>query len=272
MNPGYEAVCKSLDGLATAVKNGWNSEQTFSEVWGWNCPAMTRHDAANIATRLADDIRRANADTIDEELAKVVPDLPRRIQLVQAGMVPQFWGGNNGAAIAAYINTLSAIRQSLMPLLGWESFPDSKLMPISLGRKLRSIQAGIDQLVPNKEALSAQIATIQSAHEAAESLPVDMQSLIDARNRVEKLAGEANASTATIEKNAKVSETRLQEIASRDSEAARLVSQCEEAYRITTTKGLAGAFDQRASRLARSMWTWVSAIGNGIGARDSCCC
>ena len=33
-----------------------------------------------------------------------------------------------------------------------------------------------------------------------------------------------------------------------NAEAAQLVKQCEAAYQITTTKGLAGAFDQRAGR------------------------
>ena len=40
-------------------------------------------------------------------------------------------------------------------------------------------------------------------------------------------------------------------------EAEKLINQCEEAYRVTTTKGLAGAFEERAERLSQSMWVWV---------------
>ncbi|HIC8861882.1 TPA: hypothetical protein ACW7Y0_002889 [Aeromonas hydrophila] len=37
----------------------------------------------------------------------------------------------------------------------------------------------------------------------------------------------------------------------------KLVENCEDAYRITTSKGLAGAFEQRATKLTESMWVWV---------------
>ena len=48
-------------------------------------------------------------------------------------------------------------------------------------------------------------------------------------------------------------------------EAAKLVKQCEAAYHITTTKGLAGAFDQRAAKLSWSMWTWVGGLIVALG-------
>jgi len=43
------------------------------------------------------------------------------------------------------------------------------------------------------------------------------------------------------------------------------VDQCEEAYRITTTKGLAAAFAQRAFWLQVSMWIWVSVLIVALG-------
>ncbi|MFQ1946104.1 hypothetical protein ACK35A_11695 [Aeromonas veronii] len=46
----------------------------------------------------------------------------------------------------------------------------------------------------------------------------------------------------------------------------QLVSNCEDAYRITTSKGLAGAFDQRAKQLAKSMWVWVFGLLCALGA------
>jgi hypothetical protein len=48
-------------------------------------------------------------------------------------------------------------------------------------------------------------------------------------------------------------------------QAAKLITQCEAAYQITTTKGLAGAFDQRASRLGWSMWAWVAGLIVALG-------
>ncbi len=43
-------------------------------------------------------------------------------------------------------------------------------------------------------------------------------------------------------------------------QAKQLIENCEEAYRITTTKGLAAAFDKRASDLKWSMRLWVGGL------------
>lgn len=50
-----------------------------------------------------------------------------------------------------------------------------------------------------------------------------------------------------------------------NEQAKKLIDQCEAAYHITTTKGLAGAFDQRAEKLAWSMWTWVAGLVAALG-------
>src|SRR5699024_10298169 len=61
---------------------------------------------------------------------------------------------------------------------------------------------------------------------------------------------------------------QLKSINDLHDQAEKLVSQCEEAYRITTTKGLAAAFDQRAIDLKNSMRCWVAGlfIALGVGA------
>jgi hypothetical protein len=63
-----------------------------------------------------------------------------------------------------------------------------------------------------------------------------------------------------IETFFKDSEKNSIDISFKKIEADKLVAQCEEAYKITTTKGLAAAFDQRAGKLNNSMWIWVSGL------------
>lgn len=257
MHKDFEAVCKALDALSAAVKGGWTGDQTFTEAWGWNCPAVTRHDVAGVASRLAQDIRDANPDVIPASLQSLVSDCPRRLQLIQNQTIPHFWGGNNGPAVSVYMAALTSIRESFVPVIGWQLVPDSKIMPGHLARRLRSIQAELDQLLPNKARVSEQLADIESAHAAAESLPLDLKALSEAREQASANAAMAASSAEKIASNAKEGESQLAELKSRSAEAEKLVAQCEEAYRITTTKGLAAAFDQRASRLALSMWVWV---------------
>ena len=257
MHNDLKPLCEALDALAKATLAGWSGDQTFAETWGWNCPALTRHDLADLPARLARDIREANPDQLTDQQQIFVRDAPRRLQYVGANTVPNLWGGNNGPAVAAYTTTLAALRESLAPLIGWQRVSDSKVMPAPLARRLRALQAELDQLVPDKERLAKQVADIIAAHEAAESLPVDMERLKDARKDTAAASADAAAARKAAETHATEAAGHLKNILERQTEAQRLVAQCEEAYRITTTKGLAAAFDQRAGQLALSLRMWV---------------
>lgn len=190
---------------------------------------------------------------------------------MQANTVAQFWGGNSGPATFAYLATLDAIRQSLIPLIGWQ-LPDPKAMPSHIARRLRSIQAEIDQIAPNKEQLASQIREIQQAHTVAETLPLDLQALAEARDRVVRIADESAVFADKAKSSAGIAAVDVGAINTKRDEAEKLVAQCEDAYRITTTKGLAAAFDQRANRLGWSMSMWVIgllaalAVGTMLGS------
>jgi hypothetical protein len=144
--------------------------------------------------------------------------------------------------------------------------PDTKAMPGHIARRLRSIQTEVEQLAPNKDRLSGQLADIERAHQAAETLPLDLQTLADSRDRVLRLADESALSADKAKSSATAADISLNSITSKEEEAAKLVAQCEEAYRITTTKGLAAAFDLRASRLGNSMWVWVFGLMCALSA------
>ncbi len=49
-------------------------------------------------------------------------------------------------------------------------------------------------------------------------------------------------------------------------ETDKLVDKCEEAYKITTTKGLAASFDERAKKSQSSMYLWVFALLLALGS------
>jgi hypothetical protein len=272
MNEKLEAVSSALDALGAAIISGWSGEKTFCETWGWNCPAVTRHDAASIATSLAAEIRAANIEDIDSDTEKFIEGLPTTINVVQVQTIPQFWGSNNGAAYAAYIGTIYSIRASLHPLLGWKTIPDPKMLPGHTIRKLKSIQAEVDVLAPNKEQLQRQLEEIAQAHSVAENLPLDLKALFEARQKVETLAEAAEDAAKRIDASSLSVEGDVRVMESFAKDAEKLVSQCEDAYRITTTKGLAAAFDQRATRLGWTVFGWVAglvgalAVGSFLGA------
>jgi hypothetical protein len=164
------------------------------------------------------------------------------------------------------------LRGIILPGIGWLAVPDSKSLPAPLARRVRAAQAQLSQLAPDLDGLRNQIEEIQAAHKVADSLPIDLQALAEARERLTKASTEALITEGKIKDAWEQSEKHLNLTKQKQEEAQKLVDQCEDAYKITTTKGLAGAFDQRASRLAFSMWGWVVGLivalvlGSLIGA------
>jgi hypothetical protein len=217
---------------------------------------------------LAADIRSTDKDSIDPAVLKLIQDVPRRLQILQGNTVPQMFGGNGGQAIPAYIATLSILRTTILPAIGWQIVPDAKSLPSSLARRARAAQAELEQLTPNLGQLSKQIEDIQSAHKVADSLPIDLQALSEARDKLTKSSIESALTEEKIKEAWHSSEDYLKWMMMNNEEAKKLIEQCEAAYHITTTKGLAGAFDQRAGKLAWSMWAWVAGlvIALGIGS------
>jgi len=267
-----EEICESLDILASVVLGAWTDNRTLNEAYGWHHPALTRHDLAALSKDLANRIREADPTEVNDELLTRLTDVPRKLQLLHPTTIPHMFNGNGHQAVPAYIGTLDQLAQTLGPLLSWQTIQDTKAMPAPLARRLRGIQAELETLVPNKARLEEQIRQIQDATEAAESLPTDMQSLKEARQTIGRLSTDSAELYGKIDQRHKDSERLSKQISDSQEEAHKLVLQCEEAYRITTTKGLAAAFDQRANRLAWSMWVWVFgllsalAIGAYLGA------
>lgn len=257
MHNGLELVCQSLNALSLAVSSGSNEERVFTEAYGWNCPAVTKSDLAAMPMQLIARIREANPEELDAELTAYVLDVPRRLQLLQANTIPYLFNGHATSAAPAYINTLDSLRQRLDPLLSWQVISDPKAMPSKLAKRIRSLIAELDEITPNKDALAQQIKLIQDAYEAAESLPTDLQALKEAQAKVTKISDDSIVILGKITPRQQEAEDILISITAKELEASKLVAQCEEAYRITTTKGLAASFDLRALELKRSTWIWV---------------
>lgn len=268
MHPILQRICEALDSLQAVTIAAWSDDRTLIEVHGWHHPALTRHDLAAIPKSIADRLREADLKDIPATLENRLAEIPRRLGLLHPTTVPYMFNGNGHQAIPAYMTTLEALQLLLQPLLGWQALQDNKALPVALIRRLRSIQADLDSLVPNKESLEQNIRLIGEATEAAESLPTDLQTLRAARERIATLVKDADKDYFDISLKKDWSETTVGAIKAKHDEADKLVQQCEEAYRITTTKGLAAAFDQRATSMARSMWVWVFGLlcALGVGA------
>lgn len=232
----------------------------MTEAVGWHSPALTRHDLSALPRMLARDLRNADPDSIDEALLPLVRDIPRRLQILQGNTLPQMFGGNSPQAVPAYVNTFVGLRLILSTILDWQVVSDSKAMPAALARRVRSISAELEQLAPKKDALEAQISDIKRAHAAAESLPLDLQALAEARKTLAEAVEESTLKAKEAASNSMESQRRAEAMKKTNEEAEAVLKQCEEAYRASTSRGLAAAFDQRATRLGWSMVAWTAGL------------
>lgn len=260
MNGQLEKICDELDKLAEAVLNVWGDDRTYNEALGWNAPAITRQEMASVATKLAMDIRATNVEDVPESVAKLVSDFPRRITHLQAHTVPQIPNGNIGQAAPAYLATLQYVRSQLLPELGWVAVPDDKHLPHKLIRRAVTANRQLDEATAMLEGLAKKVEEIMAAHAAATSLPTDLEDLKDAKEQVSNAVRKTSAAQVEAEHSKTAAATDLDAIKKLKEEAEKLVKNCEDAYRITTSKGLAGAFEERADRLAKSMWVWVAGL------------
>lgn len=238
----------------------------MTDAVGWHSPALTRHDLAALPRLLAKDLRNAGPESLDESLLPLVRDIPRRLQLLQANTLPQMFGGNSPQAVPAYVNTFVSLRTILSTLLDWQVVNDPKAMPAALARRVRSISAELEQLAPKKDALEAQISDIKRAHAAAESLPLDLQALAEARKTLAEAVEESTVKAKEAADNSIESQRRAEAMKKTNEEAEAVLKQCEEAYRASTSRGLAAAFDQRATRLGWSMVAWTIGLLAALAA------
>lgn len=257
MNEDLAKACDALDAFATQVTNTWGNDSTMTDAIGWYSPALTRHDLAALPRLLARDLRNAAPDVFDEQMTTLIRDMPRRLQVLQGNTLPQMFGGNSPQAVPAYVNTFVGLRSILSSLLDWQVINDPKAMPASLARRVRSISAELEQLAPKKDALEGQISDIKRAHAAAESLPLDLQALAEARKTLAEAVEESIGKAKEAADNSYESYGHAEVMKKRNEEAEAVLKQCEEAYRASTSRGLAAAFDQRATRLGWSMVAWT---------------
>jgi hypothetical protein len=298
MHHDLSVVCGALDQFADAIISTFpfGTDQIFSDHWGWPAPALSRQDFSWKARSIADDLRTADADEYPEALRPWVQHLPQRISVMQTQTLPNTYNGNV-QGFSAMFEGLQAIRDRLLPAIGWVVAPNLSSLPAQLARRTTAARRrveGIESAIPE---LTEKVAAINAAHQVAENLELDLQALQEAREAVERAGEEterdafrtaefalkseevldsiqSRAGTAWSEVQVKSEnaldelqkkvQASLQSMKVKEDIAEKLIAKCEEAYHIATTKGLAGAFDQKAASLGKSMQLWVAGLATAL--------
>lgn len=268
MDKSLEPLAQSLTATAAAIIAISPSEtRGLNVIHGvWNIPAVSLQELARLASSLAQDLKAYGIDDVDESGATVsLPDLLQRVESLRAQTVPQIWGGNGTSAIPAFVIGMQELRKTLAPLMPRNDTVDPKAMPAHSARRIKRLNDEVNAIVVDRDALKLRMNEINEAYEAAESLPEDLASLREARDEIARISKQVSKDALETDGLKQTSTRDLSAIQALGERAAKLVDQCEEAYRVTTSKGLAGAFELRAQGLTRSMQLWVAALVLALG-------
>lgn len=272
MHQVLENLCEKLEEIHKIVSIGAQENRTFYEINNWTYPLITRLELASIPLRISTRLKNLNIEFIDDDLISSINSFLPRFQHIEA-IVLYLGNSNSIQAVPVYLSAFNVLSSILEPLFAWDTLQDKRAMPAIQIKRLETIKSRIDKISPNMDELQIKIKMIEEATEAAELLPETLERLKAKRDEIEKHSKDAHSYAFDAESANSSAKQKLNEINQHKESAEKLVSSCEEAYRITTSKGLAGAFEVKAKKLSESMWIWVAGlvfalcVGAYIGAQ-----
>lgn len=262
MHETVVVLCEKLDEVAAKLASFGNAEQRYSQTQGWNNPAISPAQLAELPSRVATTLRQASISSVSGADEKALDDAVDALAGLISDVIPNL-PGNPQAALPPILTTISYVSMIVEPLYSWSAV-DSKRLPSPLARRLANIERDLSAIIPDKEELEQKVATILEAEEAATGLPTTVQELKAANTHLRTITSNASALFGKIEEEQKSAAAHTVKLRAAAEEGAKLVTQAGEAYRITTSIGLAAAFDDRAGKLNRSLAQWVYGLAGTL--------
>lgn len=255
MDPILEKIAKELDQIATFFKaNDPCAGNPINQQQGsWHHLIVSSPELSFYASNLAENIRARGVADIGKrqtELQKLLDGLTYFRANSTQHLIghPQFAPG-------LYFAVLESVERSVFP-----SLSDEKAILLSTNKaatRIRAIESRLREVEPKTDTLEKMLQRIEAAHNAAEQLPTDLESLREARNDTAKLVNESQNDRAAIAKNHKDVEELSEKIKSIKSEAEKILELSGSAYAAATSKGLAAAFSKRSQSLTYSGYAWI---------------
>ncbi|UTA69615.1 hypothetical protein [Emticicia sp. 21SJ11W-3] len=265
MHPKIQELCNILDDLSDSIIKLTNDDRFASEINGWNYPSVNRHGLAFIPKNLSEKLKKYPNLYVDEDFTEVVEEIKKIINQFRQKTLAHLPNGST-EAISAFTTTMGVITSMLEPLWSWEVLNDNNALPRGLASRLRSIESSLNEVSPKKEDLIQWIRLIIEGKETAISLPTDLEMLKESRNKVEKFTNDSAGNVAKIEDYLNKSASTYQKLIENEENSKKIVDKCNEAYRITTSVGLAASFDERAKSTSTTLWVWVGGLLIALGA------
>ena len=272
MHPVFNDICAELDLLITSMKSVLPQDSAFSLAHNnWSFPGMDGGELTEHVQEALDDIRSRGGDVILEHEVRV-QTYASRLRFLREQTLPNIWS-NAGVGVTSFLYTIAGLRKAVEPSLRTADvvIGAELVQARRAATRVRSIEASLSALEPRSARLEVMVSRIESAHDAADQLPADLESLREAKNAlsIAVVAAEKESGLAELAHVRAINvETSLLE---KSKEATAVLEKCEAAYSAATSQGLAAAFSERSNNLERSIWFWVAglvlalSLGGGLG-------
>ncbi len=259
MHQTLSTIQQHLEKVITQVRSAVPSDEPFGNAHGnWSFPGLTRAELIEEAQSIIDLIEDQGGDDVGDHDARL-EDYTRRLLHLQQQTVAHLWS-NAGQAVPAFMLTLDGLRKALEPVLTRDGHAEAVVKLRKLTTQLRGMESRLNGLNPRTTALTTMVDRIEHAYNAADQLPTDLESLSEARQKIESLVQDATKDQVHL-LGIREQADELDKKLIKSAEDARLVlERCETAYSAATSVGLAAAFSERSDALSKSIWFWVTGL------------
>lgn len=189
--------------------------------------------------------------------------------------------------ITSFLLSMFYVSSQINELFSFEVLKERSLLPKNIQRRLDGFQENINKLESQFEGIDKKILVINEAYDAADGLPTTLKELKFTNDEVSKIlqdskdyfkelegVGEESLrifhdidklNNSIKEKAAQLEKDSKENMSHYKKEAQIYIDKCEEAFRTTTSKGLAGAFQDKADKLNKSIRLWVFGLMGALG-------
>ncbi|WP_439867917.1 hypothetical protein [Pseudomonas syringae] len=267
-----QPVLDELDAIIESLKVTITTAAPLSISSGnWSFPGVTKNDLINRANELRTRVADAVEPSAESEAA--ITAIAERLTFLRTHTFPQLVA-QAASAVPAFFMTLDAVEKLLSV-----TFTDTKAQALKNSQavkkatvQVRSLETRFRDLTPRTKTLDEMVGRIEKAHDAADQLPTDLETLAESQKKVSDLLSRAEGDKALLASILSAAEHVSREMDTRSAEAKEVLERCESAYSSATSLGLAAAFSERSNALDNSMWGWVGGlvasllIGGGFGS------
>lgn len=282
MEEKLSALASELSALKETITNAQIQDKGFDEAYGWNQLYLHKEDIADLVDSLIRKIQsygnhpipdalHSALDTYTSNITRLNANAKAHLTNIQQGNIIQL----NQTLVLTILATINNIEHELF---SWENISTKDLLPRKILTRIRSANELVDQITKSCDDLEQKVFTINDAHEVAESLPLDLALLKEAKSSLTKYLDDSKRELESTKKDIDIIKNEILELKTSSFQfnkealslkertqgyalhAKELIAQCDDALQITTTQGLAAGFDQKAKELRESIRTWIAGL------------